>query len=257
MFTKKFGVEIEFAGANYNEVSRQMRRDGLDVSVHDNWHQDLWVAKSDGSIESDSDGECENYDEDYGTCGDCEGCCGDGGCELVSPPMFFGERAKESIRKTVASAVRAGGYVNYSCGLHVHVNANFVRRWNTSRANRFFDHLCTLYREYEESFDSRMDIGRQGNRNNYCYSMHEWRSGNGSRYFKLNTTAFRQHGTVEFRHHHGTLNAEEIIEWVKTCLLFFNIAKESFLHEEFKAEFFGTEVSSVVPANSTCVPANI
>lgn len=251
MFTKKFGVEIEFAGASPNFVHQQMRRDGLDVSSCEGWHQDLWVVKTDGSIASDY-GECENYDEDYGTCGDCDGCCGGGGCELVSPPMFFGARAKESIRKTVASAVRAGGYVNDSCGLHVHVNANFVRRWNPSRANRFFEHLRNLYRQYEASFDSRMNESRRNNNNHYCHSMREWFNGTNSRYFKLNTTAFRQHGTIEFRHHHGTLNAEEIIEWVKTCLLFFNIAKESFLHEEFKAEFFGEEVISLPVADSAC-----
>jgi hypothetical protein len=38
------------------------------------------------------------------------------------------------------------------------------------------------------------------------------------RYAKLNLTAYHTHGTVEFRQHQGTTNAQKIENWVKLCL---------------------------------------
>jgi hypothetical protein len=39
----------------------------------------------------------------------------------------------------------------------------------------------------------------------------------GDRFVKLNYQAFWRHGTVEFRHHSGTVDAAKIIKWVVFC----------------------------------------
>ena len=41
-----------------------------------------------------------------------------------------------------------------------------------------------------------------------------------ARYHKLNMTAFWQHGTIEFRQHSGTVDADKAVNWVKLLLAF-------------------------------------
>jgi hypothetical protein len=44
---------------------------------------------------------------------------------------------------------------------------------------------------------------------------------NMDRHCKLNLISFDQHGTVEFRHHHGTVDPTAIKNWVMFCIQFF------------------------------------
>jgi hypothetical protein len=44
-----------------------------------------------------------------------------------------------------------------------------------------------------------------------------------TRYRKLNVWAFDAHGTVEFRLHQGTLNAERAVAWVRLVVGFVNV----------------------------------
>jgi len=62
----------------------------------------------------------------------------------------------------------------------------------------------------------------------------------GGRFFKLNLLAFEQHGTVEFRQHHGTVNTDEATAWVKLCLRMCATAKvaSSLEGDSTLSEFF-------------------
>lgn len=243
MFINKFGIEIEFLGMGCytDSIAARLDRDGLEV-VEDGYDgkTDLaWFVKGDGSV-FDDDAALEvcndslEYDSD--PCGECDGCDECKGAEIVSSPMIFNADSELSIRELCHHLDKHGAYVNKSCGLHVHVDASFVERMSQSQAGRFFEHIRVLYAKNEDVFDARMARGRQKDRNTYCRTM-KWALADRhdrnvnydlSRYVKLNTCAFVQHGTIEFRHHHGTVDAQEIIDWVKTCLIFMNYARETF-----------------------------
>ena len=49
-----------------------------------------------------------------------------------------------------------------------------------------------------------------------------------SRYLVINFSALHQHGTVEFRQHHGTSNPKQVIAWVRFCALLVINCREAF-----------------------------
>lgn len=243
-FISKFGIEIEFLGMGdcTEYIAESLNIDGLEVVEQDCAAEtDLaWSVKGDGSV-FDSDlalencYSCREYDEDE-PCGDCDDCNDCRGAEIVSSPMIFNHESMLSIRELCYHLNKKHAYTNNTCGLHVHVDASFVSAMSTSQASRFFEHIRKLYAKHEDVFDARMNRTRQKDRNTYCRTM-KWALADRNdrsidydhtRYVKLNTCSFIQHGTIEFRHHHGTTDSAEIIEWVKTCLLFVNHAKETF-----------------------------
>lgn len=155
------------------------------------------------------------------------------GYELVSPPLS-GPEAFEQIKIVCEVLNATGSTVNKKCGLHVHHNANDFTV-NT------FKNLMNLYIRFEDVIDSMMPDSRRANNNQYCHSLrtrgfsmsnvsdninlqlkriHQVKSVGemvhllGSRYYKLNFEAYTKHGTVEFRHHSGTIDAEKIINWI-------------------------------------------
>ena len=48
----------------------------------------------------------------------------------------------------------------------------------------------------------------------------------GDRYCKINIFPFRNYGTVEFRQHPGTLDPDEIINWVRFLRSFVTLTNE-------------------------------
>ncbi len=95
-----------------------------------------------------------------------------------------------------------GARVNSSCGLHVHLDASpFSNEWLPAR--RLVSALGWL----------TLLIHPTRLHNTYCRD-NRYTTTRG-RYKMINRCAVRRHGTTEVRCHHGTLNAEEITEWVK------------------------------------------
>ena len=248
MFVNKFGIEIEFLGMGsdtYCIVERLDTPGGARVFDADNGIDDneplAWYVKGDGSVQ-DKDGArescpcCYEYEGEDEPCMECDSCSEFFGAEIVSSPMIFDTESQFAIRQLCYQLDRRDAYVNETCGLHVHVDASFVESMTQAQAQRFFEHIRTLYAKHEDIFDSRVKWKRQKDRNKYCRTMKyalaakEDRSIDYdiSRYVKLNTCSYVRHGTIEFRHYHGTTDANEIIEWVKACLLFVNYARESF-----------------------------
>lgn len=152
--------------------------------------------------------------------------------ELVSPPMS-GEAGFEAIRTVCQVLKNNGARVDKDCGLHVHHGA---KDFNTTQMRR----LVKLYKRFEPTLDEFMPASRRGNENLYCGSiswLRDYQIDNASnirqlrdafyrtavrngrtydmtRYHKLNLDSYVKYGTVEFRHHSGTLNATKIINWV-------------------------------------------
>jgi hypothetical protein len=94
--------------------------------------------------------------------------------------------------------------------------------------------LAELYIENEDVIDGLLPPSRRGNANTYLQSVKTRTSRaalaransvtdiataicNNQRYVKLNYTAFWRQGTVEFRHHSGTIDAVKILRWIGFC----------------------------------------
>jgi len=146
------------------------------------------------------------------------------GQELVSPPLALNEASFAQV--TIVCAVLRGlqATVNKSCGLHVHIGAQHLSVEAVKR-------LALMYAEYEPAIDSLIPPSRRASNNSYCRSVvtSNKRAINralgvadvaraiGDRRVKLNFHAYHKYGTVEFRHHSGTIDPVKVIAWIKMC----------------------------------------
>lgn len=220
--THKFGIEIEYVGMGHdrNRIARIIQSvSGVNVLGRG------WAFKGDGSVQDHRRNRC--LVNPNSSCGQCDGCFNTGGIELVSPPLPFCEDALLEVMQISEAIMASGGEANSTCGLHVHVDCRFVHSWPERVWAGFFQHIIDEYSKNEDIFDLFMNSTRQANQ--YCRSVKglRYQSGMG-RYFKLNVAAFPRHGTIEFRHHHGTVDHKEIIPWVKECVFFMQKARASY-----------------------------
>lgn len=206
---RKFGIEIEFFSAETgHEIARLLNDAGVVTAFEGYNHvtRDHWKIVTDGSLNP------------------APAQRGMRGLELVSP-VLEGEEAFETIRKASAVLLRAGCKINRTCGLHVHIDARGERL-------EFFRSLVSLYRNFEPVIDEVQPASRRGASNSYCQPLTMVSEAAirdaatieqlaarlvRGRYHKLNLQSFWRHGTVEFRHHAGTVEASKIIAWVKAC----------------------------------------
>lgn len=188
-----------------------------------------WRAETDSSIEArDYDPE----DEDDGWMG----------VEFVSP-VLSGPEGLDSIAE-ICSLIRQrlGGYVNSTCGVHVHVafpvdDVEAMRRLHAIVARheaalyamsgspaRTNGHYCqsirdTTVRNYNWSRKTKCEIQMDMQRG-YMGCI-------GDRYRLLNWTNYLMEGrpnTVEFRVFSGSLNPDKIAAWVRVCLAMVEMA---------------------------------
>jgi hypothetical protein len=211
-----FGVELECfipAGRTRYELAEALRAAGINAEAEMYGHslRDHWKLVTDGSL------------LDYAR-----------GTEVVSP-VLRGEEGFVQLRKVCDVLVAFGCKVRKNCGLHVHVGAR-------GEGVHFFKNLVKMYARAEAAIDSFMAPSRRSYMNSYCrplsvdanalevattvdavaraarQSAGEANARNNGRYAKLNLQSFWQHGTVEFRHHQGTVEAPKVENWVRLCL---------------------------------------
>jgi len=195
--TRTFGIELEVI-ADGHQVARNMTAAGLPTQYEGYNHRtrNVWKVVYDASVS--------------------------GGCELVSPPLK-GIEGLEQIETACRVLNEMGARVNRSCGFHVHHDARDFKVQNLRN-------VVQLYAAYESEIDKMMPASRRGNANGFLRSLKQHAcletSAHGivasqnvsyrtdARYTKVNVNAFTQHGTVEFRQHSGTVDAEKVIAWV-------------------------------------------
>ena len=126
----------------------------------------------------------------------------------------------ESLEPTVIDG--AGGKVNTTCGLHVHVDTAGMTP--TQRKNFFFayvrnqdimDRLVSKSRRNNRHYTQRYESERAIN--HYAECVENGQGGN-SRFFTVNTCSIPKYGTLEFRQHQGTLNGKKVVAWVQMLL---------------------------------------
>lgn len=148
------------------------------------------------------------------------------GLEIVSPRLK-GIDGVEQIKKVCEALNSLGAKVDKSCGLHIHHDARDFRVSN-------FKNILINYIKFEKVFDSMMPNSRRSNTNNFCKSLFinstpqmvidrikEAKTVRDlesiyyyNRYYKVNLESFVRHGSIEFRQHSGTTDAEKIINWL-------------------------------------------
>jgi hypothetical protein len=203
----KFGVEIEFITSRHADLgsvhsrgpilAEEMRAAGLAVEWAGYTHRTTaaWKLVYDSSVTN--------------------------GFELVSPPTEM-EDVEYAISTAVAALDAIGARVNKQCGLHVHHDATAMTAQQVAS-------VVGMYGHYEEYLSGAMAPSRRDSRwakpvrsyaemfLNGAFETYEQviRMLNGDRYHTVNVLSLMRHGTIEFRQHQGTTNAEKIINWVK------------------------------------------
>lgn len=205
-----FGIELEMHGATAQRVARELTAAGVETVTEDYNHttRSHWKLVTDGSI-TDSAGLRTRY-----------------GLELVSP-ILYGADGLRQIRIVCTVLTRLGLKVNQSTGFHVHHGvADFgLKEWKM---------LLLQYLKHEKTVSFFLPTGRRQNR--YCKPLRSrWATleagfaelkaaatveelmaaANGyDRFHTVNVQNWSLRGTVEFRQHCGTLDADKVISWV-------------------------------------------
>jgi hypothetical protein len=195
---RKFGVEMEFVGANFSTVVAEMTRRGLSCSAPGYTHRVMrsWKVVSDASVT--------------------------GGGELVSPPLS-GADGQRQLKLACEALAAAGARVNRACGLHVHHD---VSELNVQQLGRLFRN----WSDTQSATDQMVAASRRNSRwaapltdrdvrhiealrNTDRYTVQSHFS-YVDRYRSLNVAAYPRYGTVEVRQHQGSINYSKIAAWV-------------------------------------------
>lgn len=216
-FVRTFGVEIEYYGVSRESVMYQLQLVGIDVSIENYNHttRRYWKIVTDSSITGNSGG------------------------ELVSP-VLRGREGIDELKRVCIALKCAGAKINKSCGLHIHIGVGDLT----------LDNFKNLYKNYinlETEIDSMMPNSRRNNNNRYCKkiisigygkqdtinkinsasTLGEFKDLFCNRYLKLNFCSYQMYGTVEFRHHSGSIKYSTIKNWIMICARMVEFAKQN------------------------------
>lgn len=191
----KFGIELEcWSPVKCSETQTFLSKKGIPVGYN------KWDVREDGSL----------YD----------GPAGFRGVEIVSP--ILDTDCPDDIRmiRKICDLIQNKGFrVDHHCGFHVHLDAKDMSPNDVKR-------IFARYTGYEAQIDSFMPSNRRG-------GVYFSKSGKDAlskvesvdtitalgrvlndRYYNVNLHALQRHGTIEFRQHSATINANTIIRWV-------------------------------------------
>jgi hypothetical protein len=198
MRSLKFGVEIEFTNDVRRELVEGLRQKGVAVESQSYNHsvQSCWKVVTDASC----------------------------GYEIVSPVLTN----FDDLKKVCETLKEIGAKVNKDCGIHVHHDINDFDAESVKNVYR-------LYNKFETAIDAMMPPSRRENNNRWCKTfdnnsmlrlercmtmenlkmeLADNSRRSNKRYRKLNFCSYIAYGTLEFRHHSGTVEFEKIQNWV-------------------------------------------
>ena len=243
-YDRTYGVELEtisFGGLNRAQAARKLCDAGIPAfdAGYSHTLSDKWKLVSDNSLTEGRRGP---------------------GIEFVSP-ILHGEEGFATIAK-VCDVLRQNKFdVDKSCGLHVHVDVRRPTPLDLPASRR----LAMLYTESEEILDTVMPPSRRKSACNFAQSllhpninehlsvaedataiarllhgnvpnrfgrvtrstdMLQWK------FVKLNFCTSWKYGTVEFRHHAGTIDETKICNWSLACMRMVDYAANAVTTEE-------------------------
>ena len=234
---RAFGIELEVLarpGSSREKIAAAIRAAEVSCNAEGYGHSvpTAWKVVTDGSLPQNR------------------------GMEVVSPKLY-GEAGIAEARKVADALVAAGCTVTTQCGFHVHVDGSDFTPEQLAK-------VAVNYLWFETFFDHVMPESRRGSHNRYVQSNRSRFGGygtdalnagiervanaakglglyaqpvshesvirafcGGDRYFKLNLVAFHRQGSIEFRQHSGTVEADKIEHWVRLTSAFVEKAKVS------------------------------
>lgn len=246
MFDKKFGVEIELTGITRSkaaQVVKEVLNSNLSVVRVGDYYDTykviandsrVWKVMYDGSLKTErkqqATGRVVLADSDYSV-------------EVVTPILTSADMG--TLQEVVRALRKAGGFVNSSCGIHVHVDGS--------------GHTEHTLANFINAIDTRYDLIAKGlnilpSRQRYCRKLEKtmvdkirstklnslkdvediWYDGyyqsrsthyHQSRYHLLNLHSFfNGHHTVEIRGFNSTLHAGKVRAYVTLALALNNQA---------------------------------
>lgn len=211
--TRTFGIEAEFFGITPQTAINALAQVGVGAYFEGYNHttRNHWKIVTDGSVTARGTGQGS-------------------GLELVSP-VLRGEAGLQQAMLVLDTVRRAGGTVDKSCGLHVHIGMgrasgatimkvvdlyasnrrNIEKLVARSRWNNFY---CQPM-NHTDAFDR--DTARYSDFRNSTNAsvMKRLASDIYSRYRVVNLKSYAKYGTIEFRQHQGTLNGNKMAAWVE------------------------------------------
>lgn len=216
---RTFGIEIEChrpAGISIQDVAAAVRDAGVNCEAEGYNHSTrrYWKAVTDGSL-------------GYYT-----------GVEIVSP-VLSGEEGIAEVRKVMDALTAIGCIVRVDCGMHLHIGADGF-------AINHLKNIAKCFVKFENFFDHIMPPSRRADANRFVMSNRSIHGGytdlaanagidainaarnveqliranQCSRYHKLNLMPLASYGTVEFRQHSGTTDADKAENWIRLLLAF-------------------------------------
>ena len=197
----KLGLEIEFinrSNLTQWDIAQHLKmQTGIDVKREDYNHstKSYWKLITDSSAD----------------------------LELVSPVLKFPQDLPKIKAMLDTLSDMDGIKVTRSCGVHVHIS------WLGMEINHV-KNIVKRYCENESKIDAFMPESRRGNMNVYTKSLdddtymknriadatnfQQLPSSYHDRFYKVNVTSFAKYGTIEFRHHSGTLDSAKVTNWI-------------------------------------------
>ena len=152
--------------------------------------------------------------------------------EVVSPILTYPDDVP--VLQNIVRAIRkAGGRVNSSCGIHVHVDASTLDGRQLGNLAKIVYKQETYTRPTEESFINDVNKYRPKNLHQLsCLWYHQSNTDearlqhyHNSRYHGVNFHSLFYRGTVEFRWFEATLHAGKVKSYIQYCLLLANRAQ--------------------------------
>lgn len=204
---RSVGLEIEAVNPREDEMEIDYYEDHFEIKNN-------WRIVYDGSIDSD----------------------GGTAREFVMRGGMQGDELYQSIDNLTSVLKYKDWYVNRSCGLHIHIDARDLSprelssvlkvakmsesiiykmmppsRWNGRWCRKIplslseIDRMGLSEEHFVDSWYSAFDVRP---------TMEKY---NDSRYCGVNMHSRIIHGSIEFRHHSGTLDPNKIINWIEIC----------------------------------------
>lgn len=208
---RRFGVEVEFTGASYSAVVREMTSRGVSCAFEGYNHRvpTGWKIVTDASVS--------------------------GGFELVSPPLS-GADGFDQLRKACESLSAAGARVDRRCGLHIHHDASdldgasiarLFRGWRANQPatnglvapSRRNSNWAAPLSQQDVARIERLPADRRVSRDEARRFL-----GYVDRYRSLNIAPYTRQGTIEDRQHQGTIAYSKIAARVAFGQAFFTAA---------------------------------
>ena len=174
------------------------------------------------------------------------------GHEIVSPKMKLTPRSEKAITALCDELQRLNAMTNTTTGLHVHVDATDITLGQTAQIAM----NCAFF---ESVIDKYVCPSRREDRNDYCLplpveepdfkSLSKWMkfhqyavpwNPHGDKGHKLNFNNLRRRSkikTIENRHHQGSVDAEEILNWIRFNLKMVQQTIDKGLYSESMASY--------------------